>query len=101
MLSHDVFFTLKDHSPAATDGLVAACHKYLKNHPGVLSFSAGKLAEDFARPVNDRMFHVALHIVFKDKASHDVYQSHEQHVKFVEENKGNWLQARVFDSYVA
>jgi hypothetical protein len=36
MLSHNVFFTLKDASDAAADHLVAACRKYLKDHPGVL-----------------------------------------------------------------
>jgi hypothetical protein len=99
MLVHNVYFTLNDTSKASIDGMVAACRKYLKNHPGVVSFSAGTLVEELARPVNDRMFHVALHIAFKDKASHDAYQTHEQHIRFIEENKANWKQARVFDSY--
>jgi hypothetical protein len=38
MLSHVVFFTLKDSSQAAIDHLVAECHRYLKNHPGVVAF---------------------------------------------------------------
>lgn len=99
MLVHDVFFTLEDSSPAKVDGLVAACHKYLKEHAGVVFFAAGKVASELARPVNDRMYHVALHVVFADKAAHDAYQTVADHLKFIEENKSNWRQVRVFDSY--
>lgn len=100
MLSHNVFFTLKDASDAAADQLVAACRKYLKDHPGVLFFAAGRLAPEFQRPVNDREFQVALHAVFTDKAAHDAYQQAPAHVTFIEENRANWAQVRVFDSYV-
>ena len=34
MLSHDVYFSLKDNSPDAKKKLVAACKKYLKGHEG-------------------------------------------------------------------
>jgi hypothetical protein len=100
MLAHDVFFTLFDASPKAIDDMVAACHKYLKDHPGVVFFAAGKCGEEFNRPVNDRMYHVALHVYFKDKEAHDVYQTAGDHVKFIEENKAKWKQVRVFDSWV-
>src|SRR5690349_5897549 len=46
MLAHDVFFTLTDSSPKAVDALVSACHKYLKNHPGVEFFAAGKVGTE-------------------------------------------------------
>jgi len=100
MLSHNVFFTLEDDSQAAIDKLVADCHKYLKNHPGVEFFAAGTLGNEFNRPVNDRMFDVALHVVFTDKAAHDNYQTIDDHQKFIELNKPNWKQVRVFDSWV-
>ena len=100
MLAHNVYFTLKDPSEAAVDAMIAACHKYLKDHPGVVFFAAGKLAEELARPVNDRMFHVALHVVFSDSAAHDAYQVAQAHLDFIEENKDSWLQVRVFDSHV-
>jgi hypothetical protein len=38
--------------------------------------------------------------VFKDKAAHDKYQTHERHLKFIEENKALWGKVRVFDSYI-
>ena len=101
MLAHNVYFTLKDSSDAAIERLVQACHKYLKNHPGVVFYAAGTLVPDLARPVNDRGFHVALHVVFDGKASHDAYQIAPDHLRFIEENRDNWQQVRVFDSYAA
>ena len=100
MLAHDVFFTLHDASPKAIDDMAAACHKYLKNHPGVEFFAAGTCGQEFARPVNDRDYHVALHVYFTDKAAHDAYQTAADHVKFIEENKAKWKQVRIFDSWV-
>jgi Stress responsive A/B Barrel Domain len=100
MLSHDVYFTLKEKTPEARKKLVDACKKYLTNHPGSVFFAAGVLAEDLNRPVNDRDFDVALHIVFKDKESHDKYQDADRHKQFIEENKDGWAKVRVFDSVV-
>ena len=54
--------------------LLAACRKYLVDHPGIVSFACGTLAVDHAREVNDRDWDVGLHIVFTDKAAHDQYQ---------------------------
>lgn len=100
MLSHDVYFSLKDNSPKAKQKLIAACHKYLSKHPGEVFFGAGPLAEDLKREVNDTDFDVALHIVFKDRAAHDQYQDAKRHQQFIDENKDNWKKVRVFDSYL-
>ncbi len=100
MVAHMVFFELKDSSRAAQDALVAACEKHLSGHDGTVYFSAGTIAEEFTREVNDRAFQVALHVVFKDKAAHDAYQKHARHLKFIEECQANWKKVRVFDSYV-
>jgi heme-degrading monooxygenase HmoA len=99
-LSHDVFFSLNDASPAAREALVAACRKYLAGHEGVLVFSAGVVASELARPVNDRDFDVALHILFDSKAAHDKYQDAPRHKEFIAEQQKNWKKVRVFDSYV-
>ncbi|MEZ6055146.1 MAG: Dabb family protein [Planctomycetaceae bacterium] len=99
MLAHNVYFSLHDTSDAAVDQMVAACQKYLKQHPGVVFFAAGKLAKELARPVNDLNFDVALHVVFDSKESHDIYQTAPDHLTFIAENKASWKQVRVFDSY--
>ncbi len=99
-LAHMVYFKLKDSSPAACEKLVAACQKYLSGHEGTVYFSAGVLAEEFKREVNDRDFDVALNLVFQNKAAHDTYQDHPRHNKFIEENRETWAKVRVFDSYL-
>lgn len=99
-LAHMVYFTLNDGSPAAIQKLVESCHRHLKPIPGIVYFGAGTLVDDLARPVNDRAFHVGLHVVFKDRAAHDAYQADENHLAFIAENKTTWKQVRIFDSYV-
>jgi len=97
---HNVFFALKDNSAEARKKLVAACKKYLTNHDGEVYFSAGVVAAELDRPVNDRDWDVGLHIVFKNKEAHDKYQDAARHKEFIEENKENWKKVRVFDTKV-
>ncbi len=100
MLAHNVYFALKDNSPAARQKLVAACKKYLSKHPGTLFFAAGVLADELKREVNVRDFDVALHVIFTDQAAHDRYQDAPAHHQFIAENRDNWKGVRVFDSVV-
>jgi hypothetical protein len=97
-LAHNVFFKL--HDAAGADALVAACKKYLTVQPGIVYFAAGKVCEDLDRPVNDRDWHVGLHVVFESRQHHDDYQNDPTHHVFINENKGTWAAVRVFDSYV-
>ena len=101
LLVHNVYFTLKDNSPAAKQKLVAACQKYLSKHDGVVFFAAGTITDELKREVNDRDFDVGLHIFFNSLASHDKYQDAPDHLKFINENKDNWKKVRVFDSTVS
>ncbi len=100
MLAHNVFFTLEDSSEGAVDHLVQQCHKYLKDHEGIVFFAAGSLDPTLDRDVNDRAFQVALHVIFDNRAAHDKYQVDPRHGEFIEANKNNWRQVRVFDSDV-
>jgi heme-degrading monooxygenase HmoA len=100
MLAHNVFFALKDNSEAAVQALVTACKTHLTGHPGTVFFACGTLQKELDRPVNVRDFDVALHLVFESKAAHDAYQDAPRHHQFVEENRENWKQVRVFDSEV-
>jgi hypothetical protein len=100
MLAHNVFFSLVDHSVEKRQQLLQACQAYLAGHDGIVFFACGVRADELRREVNDLNFDVALHIVFVDQASHDSYQTTPAHLKFIEENKANWRQVRVFDSMV-
>jgi hypothetical protein len=99
-IGHMVYFTLKDNSPAAKQKLVDACKKYLSKHEGEAYFAAGTLAEGLKRDVNVLDWDVALHLVFANMKAHDAYQTAERHTRFIDENKENWKQVRVFDSVI-
>lgn len=100
MLAHNVYFSLHDKSPNAKAKLINSCKTLLTGHAGVEFFACGELAAGMDRPVNDRDFDVALHIVFPDREHHDLYQTAGRHLKFVAENKASWEKVRVFDSIV-
>ncbi|HKB03368.1 MAG TPA: Dabb family protein [Gemmataceae bacterium] len=99
-IGHMVYFELKDKSPEVQKKLVDACYKYLKNHDGVLYFSAGTRAKDVKEGVSASDWDVALHIVFKDKKSLQKYGPHADHQKFIAENKDNWKGVKVYDSEI-
>ena len=101
MLAHNVFFTLKDKSDESVATFVETARHYLAGHDGVAFFAVGGLNNELDRPVNDQDFQVALHVVFDDKAAHDVYQVHERHLEFIDKNKERWEKVRVFDSDVS
>ena len=97
---HNVFFALKDKSPASVKKLLDACHQYLTGQKGIVSFAFGAIAPDLARAVNVLDRDVGAHILFADKAAHDAYQDDALHHQFVNENKPGWATVRVFDSNV-
>lgn len=97
MLSHAVYFTLKDRTPAAAAALVALCREHLTGHPGTVAFSVGTVS-DYDRAVNDRDYDVALTIVFESHAAHDAYQVAARHEQFVAAAATGWSKVRVFDA---
>ena len=99
-LAHNVYFALHDSSSTARAQLVDACYAYLRDHPGVVFFAAGEIVTSHDRQVNVRDWDVGLHVVFKSKMYHDLYQEAEAHHLFIEENKANWKDVRVFDTFV-
>lgn len=101
LIGHMVYFKTKESTPAARQKLVEACNKYLSSHDGTVFYSAGVLSDQFKRDLNDRDWDVALHLVFVNKAAHDKYQDHPDHLKFIAENKDAWSKVRVFDSELA
>lgn len=83
MFSHIVIFWTDPARPEAADELIAGANRYLRTIPGVLHFHVGKMVAS-PRPVVEQSYQVALNLIFPDKAVHDAYQTHPQHVEFVE-----------------
>jgi hypothetical protein len=85
MFSHIVVFCTDPAQPNAADELLAAANALLKDIPGVLQFHAGKMMSSH-RPVVDQSYQVAMNMVFASKQAEHEYQSHPQHVEFVEKH---------------
>ena len=81
--SHIVIFWTDLAQPNAADELIAGCDQHLKSIPGVLQYHVGKMVGSH-RPVVDQTYQVALNLVFPDKQTQDAYQTHPQHLEFVE-----------------
>lgn len=98
LLVHSVYFTLKEDTPERRAALVDSCHRLLGKIPGIVALAAGPRDEELARDVNDLDFDIALTVVFRDRASHDLYQPHVKHQEFIAANLPNVERVRVFDS---
>lgn len=100
-IAHMVYFKLIDNSESAIKAIMNDCNILLNDLAGTVYYSAGTLAKDFQRDINDRDWDVALHVVFKTKADHDRYQDHRRHKQFVTAHSANIKKIRVFDALVA
>jgi hypothetical protein len=98
-LSHDVYFTLKDNTPEMRAALVRDCLG-LRSLNGVLALWVGPRAEEFDRPTNDHEFDMALHVLFRDRAAHDLYQVSTAHQALLSTWMERFESVRVFDSWV-
>ena len=97
MFSHVVIFWTDPANPAAADELLAGMEQYLRPIPGALHFHIGRMVPSH-RPVVDQSYQVALNIVFDSKASQDAYQTHPDHIEFVEKVfKPNCRRVVVYD----
>lgn len=99
-VAHIVFFTLADDTPENRKTLLARINDHLSGHEGTIYFSAGAIADDMQRSVNDRDFHVSLNLVFANRKAHDTYNDHPRHEEFKKINAELIKKVRVFDSYL-
>lgn len=99
LISHSVYFSLRDNQEPERLKLVEACRRLLAATPRSVFSSVGILGDN-AAVLNDRDWDVALTVVFADKAALDTYDASPIHKKFIQENRGNWRKVRVFDAYV-
>lgn len=98
LLVHSVYFTLKEDTPERRAAMIQSTRDTLAKIPGIVALAVGPRDEDLARDVNDLDFDIALTIVFRDRAAHDLYQPHKKHQEFIAANLPNVERVRVFDS---
>lgn len=100
LLSHSVYFSLKDSTPETRQKLVDSCKKLLSQHPGVIFFSAGTICDEAKGALNDRDFDVILLMVFTDHEALHKYAASADHQKFIADNAATFSKVRVFDADV-
>ena len=98
LLVHSVYFTLKEDTSERRAAMIQSTRDTLAKIPGIVALAVGPRDEDLARDVNDLEFDIALMIVFRDRAAHDLYQPHKKHQEFIAANLPNVARVRVFDS---
>ena len=98
LLVHDVYFTLRDDTPAERAALANACRS-LAQLDVVLRLAVGERVLELNRPVNDQAFGVALHVIFRDAAAQAAYQSSPAHQALLATWTPKFASVRVFDSW--
>jgi hypothetical protein len=94
---HTVLFWLKDGTAdSRKSALIQDCKDLLGSITTVQYLAAGEPAGT-PRGVVDNSFDVGLVVHFKDSAGHEVYQTAEKHLEFIERNNDIWERVQVYD----
>jgi hypothetical protein len=104
MLLHSTYFNLgTSNTSGIVEAYMAEARQYLSESIGMISFWIGTRAEDMTRPQNDLQYDIAMHQLFKDEASFNLYNANDSaHNQFVID-VNRWVPGttrRVLDSYV-
>lgn len=85
MLMHSTYFNLGiNNTPDIANAYMSEALEYLSTSQGMISFWIGARATDMDRPENDLKYDVAMHQLFKDEASFNLYNgSDPRHEQFV------------------
>ena len=94
MFVHTVFFWLKHPENRDDHTALRAGLESLRGVKEITTAYVGTPAET-RRPVIDHSYDFSLTLVFADKATHDVYQTHPIHQEFVAECAHLWERVKI------
>ena len=89
MLSHSVFFTLHDNSPAAVERLVTACKTHLSGHAAQVLCRRNPRRRMPTGGQRSRFRRGAARGLRGRRPCTIDYQQHPRHLRFIEENREN------------
>lgn len=99
MLIHTVYFWLKDeYRNDADKAQFKAGVETLMDIPSAEQVFVGTPAGTLKRPVVDDSYDVALTVICDSVASHDAYQEHAIHHKFLEDHISKVAKVLVYDA---
>lgn len=104
-LMHSTYFSLgANYTTDIAEAYMADALDYLSTSKGIISFWIGQRAADMERPQNDQRHDLAMHQLFKDEASFNLYNGDDpRHKKFVAD-VNRWAPSttrRVIDTYLS
>ncbi len=80
--------------------LAKGCRTHLTGIPGVLRLEVG-LPACTQREVVDNSYGVGMLVEFTDSVAHDLYQSHPDHLRFIENCKHLWSRVQIYDTLIS
>jgi hypothetical protein len=98
MLVHTVYFWLKPELTAAQRADFRRGVESLGGIKAVDKLYVGAPARTPKRPIIDDSYSVALTVVCRDIAAHDLYQVDPIHLAFVEQFKTFWTRVQIYDA---
>ncbi len=93
---HNVYFWLKEDLDEAAVLEFEVGLKTLTKDPQAVSGYYGKPANAY-RDVVENSYSYGLVLVFEDLVGHDIYQSGEVHLEFINKNLPKWEKVVVYD----
>jgi hypothetical protein len=97
MMTHTVFFWLKDSLDAAGRAEFESSLRTLLGIPEAARATIGRPAATPKREVIDDSYDYALELDFVSVEAQNAYQAHPVHAKFVDSQKVKWSRVQVFD----
>jgi hypothetical protein len=96
--AHHVFFWLNNPDNADERAAFEQGIADLLEIPEIKFVHFGTPANVAERGVVDGSYTYSYLVFFENKEGHDIYQDHEIHLKFIEDNKHLWSKVVVYDS---
>jgi|APCry1669189440_1035222.scaffolds.fasta_scaffold00033_15 hypothetical protein len=98
MLVHTVYFWLDPKLSAQERSEFKKDVEILGTLKSIEKAYVGIPAPTVKRPIIDDSYSVALTVIFKDMAAHDVYQTDPGHLAFIAKWKATWTKVQIYDA---
>lgn len=97
MFVHHVFFWMKDDF---TSDALTKFENGVTTLPLIELVKFGDVGKPAStnRPIIERSYSYSLLLVFENKSAHDEYQTHPEHLKFIEDCSDLWNKVLIYDS---
>jgi quinol monooxygenase YgiN len=96
LVSHAVYFTLKEPTKENVEKFVASCRTHSSKAEGAIFFACGERGAS-AGALKDKDFHVSQTLIFQGREALEKYMKGDARQRFVAECRPLWSKVRVFE----